>query len=450
MKFPTPFFILLFLSATFCKNSAAQIQHNSVVAQNLAPLPYAVDLFGTQFSERQLKNINEEYHRQLLKRNPNWDKERAQYEQRIQEIISSQKNLRITQSNIVIPVVVHIVYHEPIENISDAQVFSQLVVLNEDFTRSAADTVNTPAPFAAIAANPGIEFCLATKDPNGNTTTGIERRYTTDTIFNFTDNVKFFSTGGLDAWDPSRYFNIWVCNTGGVCWGEFPTGTLSYTHGAVMHYIYMGSDWTSYGYFPVINWYYDRGEIGVHEIGHCFNLRHIWGDDGTSCAGSDTCADTPNQQGPSAYCPVFPLYDSCTAGGNGIMFNNFMDYSDDDCYNMFTLGQSARMHAVLSIPPYNALPLSDACGSAVGMNDANKNFNALFSVVAQNNASLLQLNFSEEGTFELISPHGKIFLRKNLQRGIETFDVSGLADGIYFLRFSNGDGVAAKKIVLNK
>lgn len=329
--------------------------------------PYPVDLFGEKYAAEKLKQINETHHNVLLKQNPDYDSERHQYEQAVQEFLKHYKPETEKSGTITIPVVFHVVYNQPIENISDSRIYSQMIVLNEDFSRSAADTVDTPAPFKSIAANPDIQFCLAQRDPNGGSTDGIERRYTTDTIFGFDNQVKSLVQGGLDAWDPTRYFNIWVCNTGGVCWGEFPTGSVSNTYGAVMHYVYVGSKYTSYGNFPNINPYYDRGEIGVHEVGHCFNLRHIWGDDGTACTGSDTCADTPNQQGPSAYCPTFPLYDSCTTSGNGIMFNNFMDYSDDDCYNILTKGQSARIHAVLGTPPYNALANSNACMPPAGI-----------------------------------------------------------------------------------
>ncbi|HLG36278.1 MAG TPA: T9SS type A sorting domain-containing protein [Bacteroidia bacterium] len=333
----------------------------SVSALAQTNIPYTVDLFGQQYSADKLKKANEEYQQYMLRRNPQWVQQMNQFEQATQQHIANQKINPDNRAVITIPIVFHMVWNLPQQFVTDAQVYSQLEVLNENFIRAAADTVNTPPPFAAIAANPDIQFCLAQRDPWGNPATGIERRQTTVTSFGFDDAVKFTSTGGMDSWDPMRYFNVWVCNTGGVCWGEFPTGTVSNTHGAVMHYAFFGSQFTQYGTFPNISGYFDRGEIMCHETGHCFNLRHIWGDDGTSCAGSDTCADTPNQQGPTSFCPTFPLYDSCTTSGAGIMFQNFMDYSDDDCYNLFTLGQNARMQAVLSTYPYNGLTVSNGC-----------------------------------------------------------------------------------------
>jgi hypothetical protein len=306
--------------------------------------------------------INRRHHEDLLKRDPQWDLKRAQYEYQLQHKISGSRINSSAQSVVTIPVVVHIVYNTPVQNISDNTVYSQMIVLNEDFSRTAADTSNTPAPFAAVAGNPGIQFCLAQRDPAGNPTTGIERRYTTQTMWN-NDDMKFYASGGLDCWDPTRYLNIWVCYTGGVCWGEFPTATPSNTFGVVMNYFYFGSNYTSYGIFPQINNYLDYGEICVHEIGHCLNLYHIWGDDNGSCTGTDYCADTPNQADASSACMTFPHTDACTTSGNGIMFENYMDYTDDDCLNLFTLGQCARMNAVLTSAPYNSLTTSNGCQS---------------------------------------------------------------------------------------
>jgi len=333
---------------------------NDLTAQSTSG-PWCVDLCQQNYSEENSRRANSEYEHFMLRRNPGWFADRAAYEQQTQVTIAARNSNPTAQTVITIPIVFHVVYNLPAEYVTDAQVYSQMVVINEDFARQAADTSQTPVPFQAFAANTGIQFCLAQRDPWGNPTTGIERRQTNVTDFYLDDGVKFYSSGGMDIWDPTRYFNVWVCNTTGVCWGEFPTGTVSNTHGAVMHYQYFGSQYTQYGTFPNISGYFDRGEIMCHEIGHALNLRHIWGDDGTACSGSDSCADTPNQQGPSSACPTFPMYDSCTTSGDGIMYCDYMDYTSDECLNMFTLGQAARINATLSMPPYNALASSNGC-----------------------------------------------------------------------------------------
>ena len=122
-------------------------------------------------------------------------------------------NLRASSSTIItIPVVVHVVYYNSTENISTAQVQSQIDILNEDFRRLNADAANTPFAFQSVAADCEIEFCLATTDPNGNSTTGITRTSTSQPSFSTNDGVKYSSSGGIDAWNTSEYLNIWVCD----------------------------------------------------------------------------------------------------------------------------------------------------------------------------------------------------------------------------------------------
>jgi hypothetical protein len=365
MKLSRYFTAFLFLAIFHNANISAQRSANvGIDVSDKSPVYF--DMRTTTPEQR--KQVNDAHHAQMLARDPQWDIKRAQYEQQVQQYVANARINPSAQTVITIPVVVHIVYNTQFQNSSDSCVFSQLVVLNEDFTRTAADTGDTPAPFAAIAGNPGIQFCLAQRDPNGNPTTGIERRQTSVTSFN-SDAVKFYSSGGMDQWDPTRYFNIWVCNTGGVCWGEFPIATTTNTYGIVMNYTYFGSNYTSYGVFPQISNYFDYGEICVHEIGHCLNLYHIWGDDAGACTGTDNCPDTPNQADASSVCLVFPAFDACTPSGDGIMFENYMDYTDDDCLNLFTQGQCARMSAVLAAPPYDALVTSNGCTPVTLYND---------------------------------------------------------------------------------
>lgn len=242
---------------------------------------------------------------------------------------------------VTIPVVVHVVWRTTTQNISDAQIQSQLTVLNDDFRKLNADASLVPAAFQSLAADCEVNFCLAQQDPSGAATTGIERRQTTVTSFGTNDNVKFFSSGGLDAWDASKYLNLWVCNLGGGVLGyaQFPGGPAN-TDGVVCTYTAFGTTGTATAPF-------NKGRTATHEVGHWLNLYHIWGDDGTSCTGSDNCADTPNQADENYGCPTFPQV-SCSNGPNGDMFMNYMDYTDDACMYMFTTGQKNRAQAVLA------------------------------------------------------------------------------------------------------
>ena len=316
-------------------------------------------------SQEQMDKMNKERHDYLISRDPQWDNKRNHYEQEVQKIISSGKIQPNTQQVMTIPVVIHIVWNSNPSNISNAQAISQITVLNQDFGRTNPDAVNTPAPFALVAANTGIQFCLAQRDPQGGPTTGIERRQTTVGSFNANDAVKFFAQGGLDIWDPTQYLNIWVCdfgNSGLLGYGEFPTGSPTNTYGVVIQYDAFGNTGT-------VTPPFDLGRTCTHEFSHCFNLYHIWGDDGNACSGSDLCADTPNQAGNTWGCYTFPHVDACTPSGNGIMFENYMDYSDDNCLNLFTQNQSTRMNAVLTTTPYNALQTSNGCTPVVLVND---------------------------------------------------------------------------------
>ena len=242
-----------------------------------------------------------------------------------------------------IPVVVHVVWNTAAQNISDAQIASQIDVLNRDFRRTNPDVGNTPAPFLPLTADARVEFYLANIAPNGAPTTGIERRQTTVTSFSSNDAVKAQATGGADAWPAANYLNIWVCQLGGGLLGyaQFPGGPAA-TDGVVILHSAFGTTGTAAPPFHL-------GRTATHEIGHWLNLNHIWGDDGTGCSGTDNVADTPNQGGANTGTPTFP-HVSCNNGPNGDMFMNYMDYVDDPAMFMFTAGQVARIQACLDGP----------------------------------------------------------------------------------------------------
>jgi len=263
-----------------------------------------------------------------------------------------------TNNVITIPVVVHIVYRTASENISDAQVQSQIDVLNEDFRRLNADASNTPPMFAGVAADAEIQFCLATRDPQGNPTTGITRTQTTKTSFSVNaDDVKFSSQGGKDAWPTDQYLNIWVCRlSGGVLgYAQFPGGPAN-TDGVVIDFRYFGRGGSAQA--P-----YNKGRTATHEVGHWLNLRHIWGD--AQC-GNDYVNDTPVHEGPNYGCPSFPKPAPACNNNQSEMFMNYMDYTDDACMNLFTLGQKARMRALFAPNGFRASLLTSPGCSAPG------------------------------------------------------------------------------------
>jgi len=288
------------------------------------------------------------------KNNPTLVKKNQDNEVKLQNWIKNNANKNLG-SIISIPVVVHVVYNNNNENISDQQIQSQIDILNEDFRRQNADAVNTPSAFLSVAADTEIEFCLATEDANGNTTTGITRTSTSQSSFSTNDGVKYTSSGGIDAWSPLEYLNIWVCDLSGGLLGyaQFPGGTVS-SDGVVCDYAYFGNMGTATS--P-----YDLGRTATHEVGHWLNLRHIWGD---SNCGNDFCNDTPEHSGSNYGCPSYPSTSNCSGNGtSGDMFMNYMDYTDDACMNIFTQDQKTRMIASIN-NNRSGLLTSNGCSNA--------------------------------------------------------------------------------------
>jgi hypothetical protein len=277
------------------------------------------------------------------------DAKRAQKMQQIEQHTRDFMNNPENRVNgvITIPVVVHVVYNNSTENISDAQIMSQMTILNDDFRRQNSDADNVWSQ----AADTEIQFCMATVDPNGNPTNGITRTSTSVSAFSTNDAMKFNSSGGKDAWPAGDYLNMWVCDiSGGILgYAQFPGGSPA-TDGVVMDYQYFGSIGTATAPF-------DLGRTTTHEVGHWLNLRHIWGDG--NCNADDFVSDTPTSDAPNYGCALGHV--SCNSTD---MVQNYMDYSDDACMNLFTAGQKARMRAVLSAGGFrNSLLSSGGCGA---------------------------------------------------------------------------------------
>jgi len=233
---------------------------------------------------------------------------------------------RLVNGKIVIPVVVNVLYRTAAENISDAQIQSQIDVLNQDYTATNTDFSSTPAEFAGVAANVGITFELVQ----------IIRKSTTKTSWGTRDVMKSSKRGGIDPTSPANTLNMWACTIGGGILGyaQFPGGS-SATDGVVIDSNYFGL--SSAASYP-----YNLGRTASHEVGHWMNLRHIWGD--ASC-GNDLVADTPVHKTSNFGVPTYPYVSTCLPAHNE-MTMNYMDYTDDRGMFMFTNGQKSRMTAL--------------------------------------------------------------------------------------------------------
>ena len=338
----------------------------------------------------------------------------------------SKKNNFNRQTIYEIPVVFHVVYNMDEQNLSDEVIQSQLDVLNEDFRRLNANASETREEFLPFAGDPQIEFYLATEDPDGNATTGITHTYTSNSGFpyisitdlftgNITlDNVKSSATGGVDAWDTSRYMNVWVCNIeesflGQVLgfayppvdvqdaldsleydtvpdWSQFEGALADQSlQGVVLHYPVVGRNNPQAGDDGI-----EGNELGktlIHEVGHFLGLRHIWGDAllGGGCSVDDGIVDTPNQEAASQFTCNFSA-DSCTDSPTDYpdMVENYMDYSTDACMNMFTNIQIDVMRAVLEIARPGLIEGYQGSNCLFGDINGDLNINVLDVILAVN------------------------------------------------------------------
>uniref|UniRef100_A0A8H7NI68 Peptidase M43 pregnancy-associated plasma-A domain-containing protein n=1 Tax=Bionectria ochroleuca TaxID=29856 RepID=A0A8H7NI68_BIOOC len=285
-----------------------------------------------------------EHHQRLLATDPGYKSRRQSIEQ-FNLALRISGSLRPGVAHI--PVVVHVIFKSAEQNISDAQIDSQITVLNDDFNAANVDINTVPAVFQPLTGNAQIRFFLTTRNPHGDSTTGITRTPTTIATFDkdspLDDRMKFTAKGGIDAWPSDRYLNIWVCNLGQDLLGyaQFPGGPPE-TDGVVINH-------TAFGTMGTATAPFNLGRTTTHELGHYLNCFHIWGDDALRCTGSDQCDDTPNQAGSNRGVPRFP-HVSCNNGPHGDLFMNYMDYTDDVACTMFTQGQVSRMDAALSGP----------------------------------------------------------------------------------------------------
>ncbi len=374
------------------------------------------------FSQRNCGSMD--YLQSQIEKNPDRLKSLQKIEDFTQDWIKNHKQ-NGTRAIVTIPVVVHVVYRTATENISDAQIQSQLTVLTDDFRRLNADANNNWSQ----AADTEIEFCLANVDPSGNATSGITRTSTTVNGFGTNDKVKFNAQGGKDAWPASDYLNLWVCKIGGGILGyaQFPGGPAN-TDGVVIDYRYFGTIGTATAPF-------DLGRTATHEVGHWLNLRHIWGDGG--CGVDDFVSDTPKSDAANYGCATGHV--SC---GTTDMVENYMDYSDDACMNLYTLGQKNRMQALFGAGGARAslLNSSGCSGNGGGGNGGGCTDNAV-------QVNLNFDNYPEETSWTITNSSGSVVASGGTYGGQAdgsslTIDVC-LVDGCYDFTINDayGDGM---------
>jgi len=382
-----------------------------------------------------------------------------------------------------IPVIFHIIHSGtvvPARNISQAQVNSQVTILNNDYRHLSTDfsTYVTQPSFTTAAADIQVNFCAANVDPNGNVMVepGIERVNVATKGWSALPYATPYIESTVKPgtiWDPTKYYNVWILEFGGadastLGYAQFPTvpsgtapvtdmvgqGGSASTDGVVIGYKYIGN-------VGSVSAPYNKGRTLVHETGHWLGLLHIWGDDGTSCSGTDYVTDTPNQAGENYTCPSTAgavVTDACSASAPGVNYQNFMDYSDDKCMVMFTAGQKARMQAVMANCTRRlSLNTSTVC-SGNGINNvgiAEQGSDGEINVYpnpakGELNVKIDLLN-AQDFTISVINTLGqtvKEIKHNQSNGGTVKIDLSDKTSGIYFVTIKCKSGSFSKKIIL--
>ena len=337
---------------------------------------------------------------------------------------------------IKIPVVVHVLYNNASQNISDALIKSQIEALNRDFRRQNADSVKTPARFQAVAADIEIEFYLATVDPKGRGTNGIIRKQTSVANWFNNDKIKSSAQGGDDPWESQNYLNIWVGKLiSGAGYSSAP-GSDGNKDGVVINYSAFGSS--------DANGYYNMGRTATHEVGHWLGLKHIWGD--AQC-GDDGISDTPTQGWYTQTCPT-GFQSTCNNGDLGDMYMNYMDYTPDACMNLFTEGQKRKMRTAFAEGGPRASLLQSKGLKEPWLVENLTEIGTTVSIYPNPAQAEINVSFGAERVGKVVSIYnlnGTLIQSIQVKAAVQKLNIAALKAGMYFLR---GEGLSEKFVKL--
>lgn len=331
------------------------------------PILLGVYFFGLVHTKAQQPDLEcgqEAYERFLEIKYPGFQEARKQTNEKALKEIHDQRLYKINEDDTLysMRIVFHVLYNNDRERLPESVVYNQLDIINHAYRHTHDDTGIVTEAFKPLAGDTRIQFELATEDPEGNPTTGINYVPTTREWFfgglagDRDEFMKFSDLGGVDVWDPKRYLNIWICdmaNESGAVFtlgyarpplgaANWPSSSFNFganTDGVVLHYEIIGD--------PVLNANYETGSHTViHEIGHYLGLRHTWGDAGNAAFGcnvDDGIEDTPNSRQANRGCNLF--LNTCIDQSNDMRDNveNYMDYTSSQCSRMYTVEQREMM-----------------------------------------------------------------------------------------------------------
>ena len=415
------------------------------------------------------------------------------YEEAFQEMLQKQQQFANGKKASVvynIPVIFHVLHSGVAvntanattgRNLSQAQINSQLAVLNADYRKLNTDfsTYVTQSSFINASADVEINFCMAKVSPTGTILSepGIDRIAVATKSWTALPYAMTYIESTVkpgSSWDPTKYFNVWILEFGGADVGtlgyaQFPTipsgtnpvtdmvgyGGAANKDGVVIDYHFIGNIGTALASASAP---YNKGRTLTHETGHWLGLWHIWGDDGTACTGTDYVTDTPNQGGENYTCPTSNgavVNSGCSGTSNppGVNYQNYMDYSDDKCMVMFTAGQKARMQAVMSVCARRlSLNTSTVC-SVTGIEENVSNVEMSIYPNPTNGELFIDITTIDiqDFTVSVVNTLGQTVKEvKQVQSngGKIKIDLSDKNAGIYFVTIKSKSVSKVKRIVL--
>ena len=406
------------------------------------------------------------------------------YKNEINNVFKQNKlwlsNYNQEKTTITIPIVVHVIYRQTHANlgigtnIPNIQIEDQIRIFNEDYSKTNSEFPNPPRnTFVNSAANPDIKFCLATTDPDGNSTTGVTRTLSTQNSFDYdteSDDMKRDATGGKDGWPPSQYLNIWVCDISN-------SGNTT-----ILGYAYLPGlqSWNAWKDGLVVDFQHfgtignasstSDGRTPTHELGHFLGLNHTfaqisgWNSPCADAQGNLQCCDNDDSNVYDTPATDDVYYGNVNANTNNNTCNdllfgfssdlldmdeNFMAYSNHTW--MFTNDQVNEMMATLNGYRSNLKNSSVSINCTGIVSNNNIDFNKKIKLYP--NPSKGRFIIESENkiyNIEITDIIGNSIYKSSKQANIQEIDLSFVKNGVYLINISSDNQKIIEKIIINK